>query len=86
MNYVRSNSLSLKYQGLPPSGCQDIGINKFEFVAKTQFLYCSKIMPGKNMFNWVIFLLICSQVILNFTIFYETLKKKVSLSVQVSVP
>ena len=38
MNYVRSNSLSLKYQGFPPSDCQDIGIRKFEFVAKTQFL------------------------------------------------
>ena len=39
MNSVRSNSLSLKYQGFSPSGCQDIGIRKFEFVAKTQFLY-----------------------------------------------
>ena len=39
MNHVRSNSLSLKYQGFPPSDCQDIGIIKFEFVAKTQFLY-----------------------------------------------
>ena len=38
MNYVRSNSLSLKYQGFPLSDCQDIGIRKFEFVAKTQFL------------------------------------------------
>ena len=40
MNYVRSNSLSLKYQRFPPLGCQDIRIGKFEFVAKTQFLYC----------------------------------------------
>jgi len=39
MNSVRSNSLSLKYQGFPPLGCQDIRIRKFEFVAKTQFLY-----------------------------------------------
>ena len=41
MNYVRSNSLSLKYQDYHikiPSDCQDIGIRKFEFVAKTQFL------------------------------------------------
>ena len=37
MNYVRSNSL--KYQGFPPSDCQDIGIRKLEFVAKTQFLF-----------------------------------------------
>ena len=38
MNYVRSNNLSLKYQRCWPSGCKDIGIRKFEFVAKTQFL------------------------------------------------
>ena len=38
MNYVGSNSLSLEYQGFPPSDSQDIGIRKFEFVAKTQFL------------------------------------------------
>ena len=38
MNYVRSYSLSLKYQGFPPSDSQDIGIKKFEFVAKSQFL------------------------------------------------
>ena len=35
MNYVGSNSLSLKYQGFPPSDFQDIGIRKFELVAKT---------------------------------------------------
>ena len=39
MNSVRSNSLSLKYQGFPPLGWQDIRIRKFEFVAKTQFRY-----------------------------------------------
>ena len=38
MNYVRSNKLSLKYQRCLPSGSKDIGIRKFEFVAKTQFL------------------------------------------------
>ena len=38
MNYVRPNRLSLKYQGFPPSDYQDMGIRKFEFVAKTQFL------------------------------------------------
>jgi len=38
MNSFRSNSLSLKYQGFPPSGCKDIKIRKYEFVAKTQFL------------------------------------------------
>ena len=39
MNYVRSNNLSLKYQRFASSGSKDIGIIKFEFVAKTQFLY-----------------------------------------------
>ena len=39
LNSVRSNSLSLKYQRFPPLDCQNIGIGKFEFVAKTQFLY-----------------------------------------------
>ena len=29
----------LKYQRFTLSGCRDIGIRKFEFVAKTQFLY-----------------------------------------------
>jgi len=30
----------LKYQRFTPSGCKDIGIRKFEFVAKNPFL-CS---------------------------------------------
>ena len=38
MNSVRSNNLSLKYQRFATSGCKDIRIRKFEFVAKTQFL------------------------------------------------
>ena len=39
MNSVASNYLSLKYQKSTTSGSIDIGIRKFEFVAKTQFLY-----------------------------------------------
>ena len=39
--YVISNSLSLKYQEFPTFDSQDIGIRKFEFVAKTQFLCVS---------------------------------------------
>ena len=35
MNSVRSNNLRLKYQRFTPSGWKDIGIRKFEFVAKT---------------------------------------------------
>ena len=42
MNYVRSNSLSLKNQMFTLSYCKDIGIRKFEFVAKTQFLKPNK--------------------------------------------
>ena len=37
VNSIRSNSLSLKYQGFPVSGCQDIRIRKFEFVEKLNF-------------------------------------------------
>ena len=36
-NSVISNSLSLKYQRFTPSGCKDIGVRKYKFVAKTQF-------------------------------------------------
>ena len=39
MNSVRANSLSLKYHRFTASGCKDIEIRKFEFVAKTQFLW-----------------------------------------------
>ena len=38
MNSVRLNNLSLKNQRFTPSGWKTIGIRKFEFVAKTQFL------------------------------------------------
>ena len=37
-NSVISNSLSLKYQRFTPSGCKDIGVRKYKFVAKTQLL------------------------------------------------
>ena len=36
MNYVRPNNLSLKYKRF--TRCKDIGIRKFEIMAKTQFL------------------------------------------------
>jgi len=38
MNSVQSNILSLKYLMFTSSGCKDMGIIKFEFVAKTQFI------------------------------------------------
>ena len=39
---VRSNHISLKYQRFTLSGCKDIGIRKFKFVAKPQFLSFTK--------------------------------------------
>ena len=51
MNYVGSNRLSLKYQGFPPSDYQDIGIRKFEFVAKTQFLFTIVQLLGCNLLD-----------------------------------
>ena len=39
MNSVRLNNLSVKYQRFTPSGCEEIVIRKFEFAAKTPFLY-----------------------------------------------
>ena len=35
INLVTSNNLSLKYERLTPLGCINIGIRKFEIVAKT---------------------------------------------------
>jgi len=32
----------LKNQRFVPSGCKDIGIRKFEFVGKTEFLWAGK--------------------------------------------
>ena len=39
MNFVRSNNQSLKFQKFTSTGCKDIRIITFEFVAKTQFVY-----------------------------------------------
>jgi len=39
LSNARANNSSLKYQKNTPSGCKDKGISKFEFVAKTQFLW-----------------------------------------------
>ena len=38
LNSVRLINQSLKNQKYTPSGCEDIGIRKFEFVAKSHFL------------------------------------------------
>ena len=42
MNFVWTNNLSLKYQVCTPSECKDIVIRKFEYDAKTQFLFVVK--------------------------------------------
>ena len=39
MNSVGSNNLSLKYQRFKPLRCIDLGIRKFELVAKTKFIF-----------------------------------------------
>ena len=36
MNSAGSNNVSLKFQRFTPSGGKDIGIRKFEFLAKSQ--------------------------------------------------
>ena len=48
MNSVISNNLSLKYQRFTPSGCKDLGIGKFEFVAMAQFLLHNIIKENLN--------------------------------------
>ena len=48
MKSVRSKYLSLKYQMFTPSGCKDIEIRKFEFVAKTQLIYKTLVLYGKR--------------------------------------
>ena len=34
MNSIRSNNITLKYQRFTPSGRKEVGIRKFEFVAR----------------------------------------------------
>ena len=46
MNSDVSSSLNLKYHRLTTSGCKDIGIGKFKFVTKTQFLWKSFNISG----------------------------------------
>ena len=42
MNSVRTKCISLKVLRFTTSGCKDIVVRKFEFVAKTQFLFVFK--------------------------------------------
>ena len=48
MNSVETNNPSLKYLRFTLLSCKDIGIGKFEFVAKTQFLLNDKIVTKKS--------------------------------------
>ena len=50
VNSVILNNLSLKYQRFKPSGCKDIEIRKFEFVAKTcnSFTFVERDVPKYN--------------------------------------
>ena len=54
MIFVRSNHKSLKYQRFTLSGCKDIGIRKFKFVAKTQFI-CLQILSSMGVLGEVHF-------------------------------
>jgi len=45
---VKSNSLSLKCKRFTLSGCEDFGIRKFEFVAKTSSFFANVIIKKKN--------------------------------------
>ena len=42
LNFVRTKSLSLKYQRFMPLGCKDLWIRKLKFVRKTLFPFCQK--------------------------------------------
>ena len=53
MNSVWSYNLSFRFQRFTPHGCKDIAIKKFEFVARTPFLYTkiymyTKFVKGAN--------------------------------------
>jgi len=53
MNCIISINLSLKYKNFTESGCKEIGIQNFEVVAKTQFLY--EWNPGVNIYFFKLF-------------------------------
>jgi len=44
MDSVRLSGLSMKYQRFTLSGFEDMGIRKFEFVAKTHFLHALSLL------------------------------------------
>ena len=54
MNSFESIDLRLKYKMFTPTGCKDIGIRIFEFVAKTKNLF-TKIMQRELLLQTLIF-------------------------------
>ena len=80
MNSVRSNSLSLKYQGFSPSGCQDIRTRKFEFVSKTQFLWLIYLRFGwNNVTPWIFMSSTVVKVFITISSIYTQLQIQVKL-------
>ena len=80
MNSVRSNSLSLKYQGFSPSGCQDIITRKFEFVSKTQFLWLIYLRFGwNNVTPWIFMSSTVVKVFITISSIYTQLQIQVKL-------
>ena len=55
---VRSNTLRLKYQRFTPSGCKNIGIKRFEFIAGLRIdlfpLYPVVVITCRDLYNWEI--------------------------------
>ena len=45
------DNLILNYQSFTTLGCKDVGVRKFEFVVKTQFLYVVNILFVTNTKN-----------------------------------
>ena len=94
MNSVASNYLSLKYQKSTTSGSIDIGIRKFEFVAKNQFLLGHSIRRLSKIHTLIILYIderrmdfpsqSLNDVIFNFfTLFLSIRSKFISLEMQV---
>ena len=67
------NNLSSKYQRFTPSGCNNIEMTQFEFVAKTQFLLTHVFLTEKNFlllhgkFQWTHYLVLafCHSSLMN---------------------
>ena len=81
MNTVRSNNLSLKYQRFSSSGWNDIGIRKFDFVAKSQFL-CNLLILKIDINKYVDILSVISGMYLQLIspVFFISIQSDTSIS------